>query len=388
MAKIDLKSARTAEKDPEKAADAICRQLGDVAPKLFTIFASSDRDQDALNRAFRDRLPKGTRIIGASTCGEVDNAGIHMGELVVSSLSGDFEVGIGLGKGLTDDAVAAGAKALAAAATDLGMRPQELDPKRVVGLVIDDGMRYKKEELLLGVLDKCPSLVLVGGGAANYDLQSPESKCWVHADGEVATDAVLVVLIKTNANWAALRSHWYEPTGKTLRITKVDETCTRALEIDEKPAAERYAELLGVTIDDLEFGKPNGFAQRPTALKVGREYFIRAPWKPLPDGSIVFANLLDEGTDLELMKLADPSGATRSFFEKDLPSRVPNPTAALFFHCSGRAWFAQALGEMAKLSSTFEAAPPCAGFNVCFEIYSGFHINTTLTALVFGQNDA
>jgi hypothetical protein len=312
---------------------------------------------------------------------------MHQGTVVASMLSGDLEVGIGLGRGLTDDAVAAGAQALARAAEDLGVRPQELDPKKYVGVVIDDGFKYKKEELLLGVLDKSPSLTLVGGGAAYADMTAPEAAGTVHADGEVASDAVLVALIRTDAHWGALRSHWYTPTGELLRITKVDETCTRALEIDGQPAARRYAEILGVAIDDLEFGKPNGFSRRPTAMKVGREHFIRAPWKPLPDGSIVFANLLEEGAELELMQMGDPSGLTRKFFEEELPRRVPSPTASLLFHCGGRAWVAQALGEAERLSASFAAAPPSAGFNVQFEIYSGFQINTTLTVLAFGRND-
>ena len=46
-----------------------------------------------------------------------------------------------------------------------------------------------KEELLLGVLDKCPSLTLVGGGAAHAAMEDPTSVGHVHADGEVETDA-------------------------------------------------------------------------------------------------------------------------------------------------------------------------------------------------------
>ncbi len=388
MARVELKSARTSEVDPEKAAEELCRSLESAAPKLVTIFASSDRDHLALNRAMRKRLPQGTRVIGASTSGEIDNNGMHQGTVVASMLTGDLEVGIGLGKGLTEDAVAAGAQALARATQDLGVRPQDLDPKKYVGLVIDDGFKYKKEELLLGVLDKCPSLTLVGGGAAHPDMGSPDAVGFVHADGEVTTDAVLVALIKTNAHWGALRSHWYNPTKDRVTITKVDESCTRAIEIDGKPAAQRYAEILGVEIDDLHFGKPNGFSKRPTALKVGREHFIRAPVSPLPDGSIVFANLLEEGAELELMEIGDPSGLTRKFFEEELPRRVPNPTASLLFHCGGRVWVAQSLGELERLSASFASAPPSAGFNVAFEIYCGFQINTTLTVLAFGQSDA
>lgn len=88
------------------------------------------------------------------------------------------------------------------------------------------------------------------------------------------------------------------------------------------------------------------------------------------------------------MQLGDPSEMTRKFFTEELPKAVPNPTAALLFHCSGRAWAAHALGVADKLSAAFEVAPPCAGFNVHFEICSGIQINTTLTALAFGSNDA
>lgn len=388
MAKVELKSVRTAETDPNKAAEEIARGLEGVTPKLVTVFMSSDRDAVALNRALRERLPKGTRLVGATTSGEIDNTGMQNGTVVASALHGDLEVGIGLGKNLAEDAVAAGSQALAAAAADLGVRPQDIDTRKVVGLVMDDGLKYKKEELLLGVLEKCPSLMLVGGGATNAIFDSPEHHAYLQADGDVASNAVLVVLIRTNANWRALRSHWYEPTGEMMTITKVDETCQRALEIDGKPAAARYAELLGISVDELEFGKPNGIANRPTALKVGREYFMRAAWKPLPDGSLVFANLLEEGTELELMRLTDMAAATKKFFTDELPRAVPNPTAALMFHCGGRVWFAAATGKLPELSATFASAPPCAGFNVQFEIYSGFHINTTLTCLAFGSNDA
>jgi hypothetical protein len=259
-----------------------------------------------------------------------------------------------------------------------------LGTKQYVALIIDDGFRYKKEEFLMGVMSRNQALVTVGGGAADYEQDPAKQSALVHIDGEVVTDAVATVLFKTDAPWAAFRAHWYHPTGRTLRLTKVDVLTNRAIEIDGKPAAERYAEILGVTVDDLEFGKPKGFGVMPTALKVGREYFIRAPWKPLPDGSILFANMLEEGVELELVRIGDPAGDTERFFQTEVPARVPNPSAAFLFHCSGRIWQASQMGVMENLSATFRKAPPCVGFNVYFETYCGFHINTTLTSLVFG----
>ncbi len=386
MPSVEMVHARTSARDAVAAAEDLCTQIGTAKPKLVVMFASRDRDHAALNRELRARLPKDTRLLGASTNGEIDRSGMHEGTVVIAALWGDLDVGVGLGKDLTKNAAAAGDMAIRSAAQQLGARPDDLASRKFVALVIDDPFRFRVEEMLLGVMAMNQALVAVGGGAADSVMDLAKASALVHVDGEVATDSVAVALIRTEAPWAALRSHWYAPTGQTLRVTKVDESAKRALEIDGKPAAARYAELLGVGIDDLEFGKPNGFAARPTALKVGREYFIRAPWKPLDDGSILFANLLEEGTELELVRITDIVESTRKFFESELPARVPQPRAALLFHCSGRKVFAQLAGKSAELAATFAAAPPCAGMNVQFEIYCGFSINSTLTSLAFGAS--
>lgn len=384
MPNMELGSARTQAKDADAAAEDICEQLGAKTPKLVTLFASRDRDHLALNQALRKRLPN-TRLVGASTAGEIDADGVHHGTVVASALYGDFDIGLGLGRGLSRDAVVAGADAVKQACDELGVRPSALG-KRHVGMVIDDGFKYKKEEFLVGMLEPNPALVLVGGGASDTEADPSKQSALLHVDGQVVDDAVLIALFQTDLRWAAMRSHWYVPTGQTVCITKVDSSCTRALEIDGHPAAKRYAELLGVSVDDLEFGKPNGFATAPTALAVGREYFLRAPWKPLDDGSILFANLLEEGTELELMKVGDMAGSTRRFFEEEVPTRVGDPAATLVFQCSGREWFSAATGKLDAISDAFKGHRNTVGMNAHFELYCGFHINTTITALAFGNS--
>lgn len=385
MPRIQMQTARSTQQDPVAAANELVSQLTGPAPKLVTLFASRERDQQALNRALRERLPRATRLVGATTAGELDNRGIHSGSVVLGALSGDFEVGLGVGLGLSRDALVAGSQAMQRACLELGIRPEDLDPRQHVGVVMDDGYRAKKEELLLGLLSRNQGLVLVGGGAADHELDPAKQSALLHVDGEVFTDGAWLALIHTQAPWAAMRSHWYVPSGERLRITRVDDTHTRALEIDGQPAARRYAELLGVGVDELEFGRPRGFSLRPTALKVGREYFLRSPWKPLEDGSILFANLLAEDTELELMRLGDMVESTKRFFTEEIPRRVPNPQAALLFHCGGRMWVAQSMGVAPALADTLRHAPVAVGSNVHFEIYSGFQINTTLTALVLGS---
>lgn len=238
----------------------------------------------------------------------------------------------------------------------------------------------------MGALADGPDVTLVGGGANAYELAPGSDRARVHVDGEVATDAVLVALFSTPAPFAALRTHWFLPSGERLTITRVDASCTRALEIDGRPAAARYAELIGVGVDDLPYGTLKGFEVRPTALRLGREHVMRAPWMPMPDGSVLFANLVEEGMELELMRKGDAAAITRRFFTEEIPARVPAPSAALLFHCAARTLHLATSGEAAAHAATFAAAPPCAGMDVCFEIWNGLHVNCTLTALVFGRS--
>lgn len=385
MNEVELQVSRGDKPDAGAVAEQLL-QNAKGTPKLAVLFANRGRDLPALLRAVRERLPKTTRLVGGTTGCVLDNAGFHQGQVVLGLLGGDFEVGVGLGKGLDSDAADAGRQAVASAAAQLGIREADLDPRRNVAMVVDDGPQMKKEEILLGVLEKNPALTLVGGGASDR-MPQPRPAAEVFVDDQVVPNAVTVTLFHTTAPWAALRPHAYFPTGDRITFTKVDDANKRVLEIDGKPAAAEYARLLGVEIDDLEFGKPKGFAFRPTALRVGREYFMRSPWMVLPDGSIVFVSHVVEGTEVELMKMGDMVELTRKFFTEELPRRVTSPRAAILFNCAGRSWAAHSLGVHDALGGALKDAPPLLGLDVAGEIYNAFAIDTTLTVLAFGAGD-
>src|SRR5262245_41757088 len=99
MPSVEMIHARTTARDAAAAADDLCKQLGSTKPKLVVMFASRDRDQLELNKAVRERLPAGTRLLGATTGGELDRDGMHFGTVVAAGLIGDIEVGLGVGHG-------------------------------------------------------------------------------------------------------------------------------------------------------------------------------------------------------------------------------------------------------------------------------------------------
>jgi len=377
---VTLSSAQTNETNEQRVVEELVSKLDGGTPKVVFVYASRGRDHKAIRQALRGRLPKETPIVGASTAGELTNHGYAAGSILIGALSGDIDVGVGIGRGLTRDAVRAGASALEQAASQLGVRPTALDPRKHVGVVIDDGFKMKKEELLLGVLENNQGLVIVGGGAADPDVQSAV----LYTDTDVIDDAALVVLFSTNTPWAALRAHSYGPIGATVRVTKVDSTARRILELDDRPAALRYAELCGVAPEQLTFANMPTWLRHSLALKVGREYFLRAVWKADEDDSLVGLNMIPVDQQLEIVCSGDIVESTRRFLTEELPRRVPKPTAALFFDCQARRLAATIGGKLDALGDVFKLAPPCVGLNVHLETYCGFQINSTLTALAFG----
>ncbi|CAN5801908.1 hypothetical protein BH09MYX1_BH09MYX1_45450 [soil metagenome] len=386
MPSVTMHTAKSSAPSEKDAAEEIATQLGAATPKVVFMFATRGRDHSALNAALRERLPKGTRLVGASTGGELDNGGYSLGGVVVGALSGDIDVGIGLGKGLSGDAVNAGSTAIEQAATQLGKKVSDLDPSRYVAAVIDDGSKMKKEEFLLGVLEKNQSLVLVGGGAQDTEMDPSKASTLIHVDGEVVDDAVMTVLFHTQAPWAALRSHWYEPVGAKVRITKYDSVHRQIIELDGRPAADRYSEILGVPKDQLTLANVSMVVNNCLGLKVGREYFIRAAWKPFENDTLQSMNMLAEDQELEVMRAGDMVALTKAFIEREIPRRVKNPHAALFFDCVARRAAMAMAGKLDAVGGLFAAAPPCAGFTVNFETYCGFQISGTLTSLIFGSN--
>jgi len=386
MPSVSLKYGRSSKPDAAGAIEEAIEQLGPVDPKLVTLFAARGRDHDALNRELRERLPSGARLLGASSAGEVTREGVEFGSVVVAALEGDLEVGLGLGKGLASDALRAGGDAMKAACAELDTTPGALDTSSHVGVVIDDGYKNKKEELLMGALGQNQGILLVGGGASCPEMDPAKQSSVLHVDGEVTDDCVAIAMIRTQAPFAALRHHAYTPTDERMVITEVSDDGYRAITIDDEPAAAHYADVIGVKVEELPFGMPTGFSDRPLAMRVGREYFMRSPLTPLPDGSVMFANLIEEGAEYELMKLGDQPSLMKRFWTEEVPRRVTNPQSALLFHCNGRQYVAMQQGHTEELAAAFATAPPSAGFNVQFEMYCGFHINTTLTTLVFGSD--
>jgi hypothetical protein len=77
-----------------------------------------------------------------------------------------------------------------------------------------------------------------------------------------------------------------------------------------------------------------------------------------------------------------------NFIRSELPARVPAAQGMLFFDCAGRGEIIQTLGTAGRIGEALARGPRGVGLSACFELCNGFQINSTMTALAFGGNDA
>lgn len=382
MATIDLQNATTAKSDSAAAAEDVLGQVNLGGARLVLGFLPGEGNHEELHAALRARLPKDVRLVTMSTVAGITNRGYQEKHVTLGVLSGDIEIGVGAGTGLSNAAPEVGAKMVEQAARELGSSVSDLD-RRCGGIVIDDGSKMKKEELLLGALEQNQGLVLVGGGSATDGYGGPGI---LGVDGEIIRDGALSILFRTSAPWAAMRHHAFELLGKRVKVTKVDVANHRILELDGQPAGKRWAELTETPEDHLTYARPDQLLRHGFALKVGREYFMRSIYKDMESDALIAANWQQEGQELELARIGNPPAALGRFLATDLQERVFSPRGVLFFDCGARRFLAQLSGQEQEMNEAFGKAPPCAGAVVWFETYCGFMVNGTLTSLAFGAD--
>ena len=84
---------------------------------------------------------------------------------------------------------------------------------------------------------------------------------YIYANGHTYSNAALLALIKSNTEFDFLKTQSFKATNKKVVVTKADESKRKVMEINNKPATEAYADLVGITdekVSDAFFSHPVG----------------------------------------------------------------------------------------------------------------------------------
>ncbi|MEZ4459142.1 MAG: FIST N-terminal domain-containing protein [bacterium] len=247
-----------------------------------------------------------------------------------------------------------------------------LDMNQTFGLLLTDGLCNAEEWLTTLLFEALPSIPIVGGSAGDH-LEFAQTL--VLHDGVFESGIATFTLVTTDQSFEVFSMQHHHPTSKRLFVSKSAPEERRVLELNGLPAAQAYADAVGVSVDDLT---PAVLAKHPLMVPVGQHYYIRSPRNVLADGSMMFFCALEQGIVLRIGESRDMIGALDA--EMDA---YEDADAILVFDCILRRLELEQDG-LADQAGGILARHNAIGFSTYGEQFDALHVNQTMVGIAFG----
>jgi hypothetical protein len=378
----DVRAARAHVTGPAgEAVDRLVRALnaglGGRQAAAVLYFASAEYDPAELAGPLSRSFPSST-VMGCSTAGEFTDATAGTGGISAVALPAGLFTKVAAALGDLSGDVAAGTDAAVRQLEDqLGRPLRELTPADHLGFALIDGLHGAEETVNERLGDAAPLLGVVGGSAGD-DLAFEST--WVAVGNQVSRHGVALMVAAVGVPFRIVKTCSFTPTdGEPLRITRADAPSRTVLEFDGRPAAEVYAEMVGVPVDRLD---ASVWARHPVGLMIDGQPWIRSPRAVTDGGGITFYAQVLEGTSVHVMEPGDLVGETATAVAAARDDLSGQASGAIWFNCILRRLELDADRQHESFLAALGGIP-AAGFHTYGETWLG-HINQTLTGVVFG----
>lgn len=350
--------------------------LGPGPFALVLIFAASSADLPTILRRARDVFPR-TEIAGCTTSGEICESGYTDGHLVAIG----FPVtGFAAETVLIDPVDAVESRVVVA---QLQRARQNLQRRRgdftnELAILLVDGLSGREEQLIASLAGGLGPVPTVGGSAGDNRLLR---RTHVFTDGQIHSRAAVLCLLRAHSPVRTFSFDGTRPSRTQMVVTSADPAKRAILRINDEPAAQEYARLLGRPIDSLG---PEIFATRPVLVRAGARHHVRAIQHVGPGDSLIFFGAVAEGMVLTLSEETSLSAHLEGAMQ-DL-RRDGSPQMVLGFDCIFRRIAAESLQQVGDVSRIL-AENRVAGFSTYGEQIGTMHVNQTFTGVAFYQPD-
>jgi hypothetical protein len=357
------------ESDPARAVAALKRQLDDQDIRFVIYFASAQYDPNLLASEVAAAFP-GRLTFGCTTAGEIVSGRMLDKSIVAMALGSELvqSAWVAQAERVSSNPRNATKAALGQIERSVGKKLMELDSSRYCGLILSDGLAGV-EETVMDEIGNASNLTFIGGSAGD-DLQF--KKTHVFVNGQAFSDVAALALLEMKVPFRVLKTQSFRVLPKTMQATKVNEKAREVLEFDGRPAAQAYADALGVPVSELA----GHFMKHPLGLLAEGEPFVRSP-QAVSGTAVRFYCQILEGMTMHVLESTDIVANTAKAV-----SDLGRPSALINFHCILRTLELKDRGQCPAYAGVFEKVPT-VGFSTYGEAYIG-HINQTSTILVVG----
>ncbi|TPJ29421.1 hypothetical protein FJ425_09885 [Mesorhizobium sp. B2-7-2] len=376
-----LSALTTDEPDPNVFARAIAAEAAIVdAGFALLFFSQSLVDAAALAQALTVHAPS-LAYAGCSTAGEITPQGLEEGHVLALLLpSASFSTVSTMVENLSSSGMDRITGEVASLRRLLRGRVGQDRAKNIFALCFIDGLSYAEEAVTSAIHWGLDDIPLIGGSAGD-DLKFETTR--LIANGTVASDSAIVVLVATEIPFHVFKTDNFIPTDEKLVVTASDPDHRVVREFNATNAAEEYAASVGIMPQTLT---PLSFASHPVVVKVGGEYYCRSIQRMHPDGSLSFFCAIDDGVVLSIAQPKNMVEATRTALQ-DVEHRLGGIDMILGFDCVLRRLDArnrQVFRDISELYRTNKVI----GFGTYGEQYRSMHLNQTFTGIAFGERQA
>ena len=365
-----MRRGASVHRDPSVAVRDFAEQIALPNPAVVIFFCSADYDPAVISREMTQqfRCP----FLGCSSAGELGPRYQKQGIVGVSFSTDELEIASHFVRPLSEytpeqaEAVAS----LLKSEIRLGERHEDC-----FAFCLIDGLSSLEESFTSYTYGALGGIPLVGGSAGD-NLLFKETVLFHNTD--YGSNAAVLLLARSSLPFEVFQFKHFIPSEKELVITRADPRTRRVIEIDGEPAALAYAELIGVSPEELS---PAVFSKNPLMLAIGEEWFVRSIQTVNPDQSFTFFCAIEEGLPLSI-------GTGENFVEalrnqaKWLEQRQ-DIALTLGCDCILRRLEVEQKCLQNQVEEVLEHLR-FIGFSTFGEQFNSVHVNQTLTGISFG----
>ncbi|WP_410017119.1 nitric oxide-sensing protein NosP [Pseudomonas sp. 5P_3.1_Bac2] len=373
----DVITATSSATEVELVAQELARQL--IHPHLGFVlfFCSAEYDLNSLGEAL-DQYFGGVSLVGCTSAGEITAQGYGRG--CVSAMGFDhrsFSIASALIDEMERFSLIDAQQLVERLVSDCRSNELASIKGHSFALTLLDGLS-SREEVVLGALSAAFGSIPHFGGSAGDDNRLNQTH--VYYGGAFHKGAAVVVLFNTWLDFEVFSSHHLVPLGDKLVVTRADSTSRRVYELNAAPAAQEYAQLVGVSLAELNHQL---FAAHPLAVRIGEQYYVRSIQRVNPDLSLSFYCAVENGIVLTAMRPGTLLADMRQLFA-GLQERLGPLLLTIGCDCFLRRLEIEANQQVAEVSQVLREQH-VIGFNTYGEQFNGMHINQTFTGVAIGR---
>ena len=218
------------------------------------------------------------------------------------------------------------------------------------------------------------------GGSAGDDLKFDHT--FVITNGKAYQNAALFILAESKIPFHTIKHQHFIAGAIDVVISKADVDRRMVYHLDGMPAAQRYAQLPGLEMQDLT---AQIFSDNPLIYLYGDECYVRSIRQICDGDGLEFSCAIEEGMVLNLCEHQNMVSEYDKLIA-ELNQHIGKAELLLICNCIYRALEGSGTDVNQLLADkTTAIAKHMIGFDTYGEQWQGLHVNQTMVALALGS---